>query len=59
MLPEQRLAYIINSVRQQKYCSIQQLAKDAGVSAATIRRDLQYLSSQEQVRLTRAERCMC
>lgn len=53
MLPEQRLAYITNSVRQQKYCSIQQLAKDAGVSAATIRRDLQYLSSQEQVRLTR------
>ena len=53
MLPEQRLAYIISSVKEHKYCSIQQLARGADVSAATIRRDLQALASQEQVRLTR------
>jgi len=40
MLPEQRLAYITQAVRQHKYCSIQDLASKTGVSHATIRRDL-------------------
>ncbi len=53
MLAEQRLAYIVNTVRQNNFCSVQQLAAGAGVSAATIRRDLQTLAAQDLVRLTR------
>ena len=53
MLAEQRLAFILNQVKQNNFCSVQQLAADIGVSQATIRRDLQTLASQELVRLTR------
>lgn len=53
MLPEQRLAYITQAVKQHKYCSIQELASRTGVSHATIRRDLQTLAAGDQVRLTR------
>ena len=53
MLPEQRHAHIVNSVKKNKYCSIQQLAQEVGVSVATIRRDLQVLAADKQIRLTR------
>lgn len=53
MLPEQRHAHIVNSVKKNKYCSIQQLAQEVGVSVATIRRDLQALAAEKQIRLTR------
>ena len=53
MLAEQRLAYILNEVKQNNFCTIQQLAQGARVSPATIRRDLQTLASQDRVRLTR------
>lgn len=53
MLPKQRLACIANTIKQQKYCSVQQLADEVHVSNATIRRDLQLLANQDIIQLTR------
>lgn len=53
MLPEQRLAYITNAVKQKRYCSIHQLAEEINVSRATVRRDLQILADQDVIQLTR------
>lgn len=53
MLPEQRLAYITNAVKQKRYCSIHQLAEEINVSRATIRRDLQLLADQDVLQITR------
>ena len=53
MLQQERLAHIVSLVREHRFCSVQQLARWANVSQATIRRDLLALSQNDQVRLTR------
>lgn len=50
---EERLAQITEQVRQYRFCSVQQLSQHTGASPATIRRDLQDLSQNNQIRLTR------
>lgn len=53
MLQQERFNRIVALVNEHHFCSVHQLARRTGASPATIRRDLQYLSAQEQIRLTR------
>lgn len=53
MLQQERFNRIVALVNEHHFCSVHKLAQQTGASPATIRRDLQYLSSQEQIRLTR------
>ncbi len=52
VLPAQRRAKILDMVRQRGAASIQELSQDINVSAATIRRDLNYLSDQNYIERT-------
>ena len=46
MLPAQRRALILETLRDQSAASIQTLADSLGASASTVRRDLEYLTEQ-------------
>lgn len=51
-LPAQRRAKILDIIRQHGAVSIQELSHETGVSAATIRRDLNYLSEYNYIERT-------
>lgn len=51
-LPAQRRAKILEIIRQHGAVSIQELSQETGVSSATIRRDLNYLSEYNYIERT-------
>ncbi len=53
MLRQERFSRIVSLINEHHFCSVHQLAQQTGASPATIRRDLQQLAAQEQIRLTR------
>ncbi|MCL4744260.1 MAG: DeoR/GlpR family DNA-binding transcription regulator [Burkholderiaceae bacterium] len=53
MIPVQRYARILEHLRERVAASIHELAEDIGVSASTIRRDLEHLAAQGYVDRTR------
>jgi DeoR/GlpR family transcriptional regulator of sugar metabolism len=53
MLQVERLEKIYEIVKQEKYCSISELAEKFNISKATIRRDLKILEDDNKVKNTR------
>ena len=53
MLKFERLERIEQYVNQNRYATINELASQFSISSATIRRDLELLSGQNRVTLTR------
>jgi len=53
MLQAERLEKIFEMVKQEKYCSISELAESFNISNATVRRDLKMLEDENKIKSTR------